>query len=237
MEDPEAVAWLHKQIEDVKPTTIVHLGDLLEADSASKFPSETDWDLRDEFDSAGNLLQGIREVGGEDTTYVMLEGNHDLAVRDQNRIDPKLRSLCDWRNIPEMDNWLIGAEYKYCRKRGAFRIGQVTFSHGFECGSNAGAQQSVYMGNEFGLFVWGHSHRAEQVQQTMWTKTRPLRYWHANAGTLGKMDREYMRRKRKQMWSQACVVGEAKNLNSPRVGRHWTAETRVFRTYGDAYEG
>jgi len=236
LEDPEAIRWLHQQIEDVKPDYVIHLGDLLEADSASRFPAENPWDLKDEFDAAERMLSGIREVGGPDCTYVMLEGNHDLAVRDQNRIDKRLRSLCDWRDLKEMDNWVVGAEYNYCRKRGVYRLGQVAFSHGFECGSNAGAQQSVYLGNEYGLFVWGHSHRPEQVQQTMWTKTRPLRYWHANAGSLANMDREYMRRKRKQMWGQACVVGECALTKSPRLSRCWSAETRIFRMYGDTYE-
>lgn len=235
VQDTKALQWLHKQIEDVKPDYLIHLGDLLEADGASRFPAETDWDLKDEFDSAEGMLKDLREVAGPECTNVILEGNHDLAVRDQNRIDPKLRSLCDWRDLPEMDNWVIGAEYNFCRKRGVFRLGQVAFTHGFECGSNAGSQQSVYLANENGLLVWGHSHRPEHVQQTMWTKTRPLRYWHANAGTLADLDREYMRRKRKQMWGQACVVGEVKLTKSPRMQRCWSAETRVFRMFDDLY--
>lgn len=235
VQDEKAIEWLIKQIEDVKPDYVVHLGDLFEADAASRFPSETDWDLREEFDEGQNLLRNIRGAGGSDCTYVMLEGNHDLAVRDQNRIDKKLRSLCDWRDLPEMDNWVIGAEYVFCRKRGVFRLGQVSFSHGFECGANAGNQQSVYLAEEYGLLVWGHSHRPEQVQQTMWTKTRPLRYWHCNAGTMADMDREYMRRKRKQMWGQACVVGEVQLTKSPRRGRYWDAETRIFRMYDDQF--
>jgi len=226
---------LHQQIEDVKPDYVIHLGDLFEADGASRFPSENPWDLKTEFDAGERMLAGIREVGGPECNYVFLEGNHDLAIRDQNRIDPSLRRLCDYRLLPEMQNWTFGAEYLYCRKRGVYRLGQVVFSHGYEANASAGKHEAVYLANEYGLYVHGHLHRPSPVQQVMMSNTRPLRFWYANAGTLGNMDREYMRRKRKQMWGQACVVGECLLTKSPRVNRCWTAETRIFRMYGDQF--
>jgi len=235
LEDPEAIRWLHQQIEDVKPDYVIHLGDLLEADSASRFPAENPWDLKDEFDAAERMLSGIREVGGPDCTYVMLPGNHDENLLEVNRIDKRLRGLCDWRDLREMDNWVIGADYNYCRKRGAYRLGQTVFAHGYEANASAGKFESTYFANEYGLYVHGHTHSPKPVTQVMMNHTRPLRYWYANAGTLADMDRQYMRRKRKYLWGQACVVGETKLLKSPRVGRQWSAETRVFRMYGDHY--
>lgn len=235
LEDPEAIRWLHRQIEDVKPDYVVHLGDLLEADGASRFPAETNWDLKDEFNAAEKLLKGLRSVGGPECTYVLLPGNHDDNILAQNRIDKRLRGLCDWRDLREMDNWIIGADYNYCRKRGVYRLGQVTFSHGYEANASAGKHEAVYLGNEYGLYVHGHTHRPMPVTQALMTQTRPLRFWYANAGTLADMDREYMKRKRKQLWGQACVVGEVQMIKSPRMSRCWSAETRIFRTFGDCY--
>ena len=235
LEDKAAISWLHKQIEDVKPDYVVHLGDLFEADGASRFPAETTWDLKDEFDAGEKLLADLRQVGGPDCTYVFLPGNHDDNVLAANRIDKRLRGLCDWRNLPELDNWLVPTQYNYCRKRGVFRLGQVDFAHGYEANASAGKFESVYLSHEYHLYVHGHTHRPHDVRQVMMNQTRPLRQWYANAGTLADMDREYMHRKRKGMWGQGCVVGETKITKSPRLSRNWTAETRVFRMFDDQF--
>tara|TARA_R110002012_G_scaffold120651_1_gene270067 strand:+ start:20496 stop:21263 length:768 start_codon:yes stop_codon:yes gene_type:complete len=237
-EDPEAINWLLKKIEEHKPTTIVHLGDGLEADSASRFPSEADWDLKTEFDSFNNTLYQVRNAA-PDATCVFLEGNHDRNLLELNRIDKRLRGLCDWRdtkNVPEIENWLTPTEYRYDRRKGCYRIGQVCFSHGYEANASAGKHEAVYFCNEFGLYVHGHLHRTQPVTQVMMNPTRPLRYWYANPGTLAEMDRDYMSRKRKMMWGQGIIVGEAQKLQSPRLKRCWDAHLEVFRKW-DWQEG
>lgn len=235
VQDPQAILWLQKQIEDVRPDYLIHLGDLLEADGASRFPSETDWDLKDEFDEGQSLMYALRQTAGPDCTCVFLPGNHDQNIIDANRIDPKLRRLCDFRDLPEFDNWLTPTQYRYCRKRGVFRLGQVDFSHGYEANASAGKFEAIYLSHEYHLYVHGHTHRPHDVRQVMVNQTRPLRQWYANAGTLADMDRDYMARKRKGMWGQACVVGETQMLKSPRRSRCWSAETRIFRMFDDQF--
>ena len=44
-----AIDWMLGQISDLSPDVIIHLGDGHEADSASRWPSEYDWSLEDEF--------------------------------------------------------------------------------------------------------------------------------------------------------------------------------------------
>ena len=162
VEDPEAINWLISRIEEYKPSLIVHLGDGLEADSASRFPAENDWDLKTEFDHFNGLLFNVRSAAPDDAACVFLEGNHDANLLEINRIDKRLRGLCDWRdtkNVPEMDNWLTPTKYRYDRRKGCYRIGQVVFSHGYEANASAGKFEAVHFCNEFGLYIHGHTHR------------------------------------------------------------------------------
>lgn len=233
-EDNEAVEWLLAQIREVKPGVIVCIGDLFEADSASRWPSEYSHTLADEFDAANKLLAKIRKTGG-DAECVFLPGNHDANILSINRIDPKLRGLCDYRkagNVPELEHWSQPAAYEYNR-RGTYRIGQVVFSHGYESGAYAGKYESVVLTDQHGLYIHGHTHRPHEPKQCMLTSSVPLPFWYANTGTIRKMECEYMLRKRQQMWGSAVVVGETMPLKSPRTSRQWAAETRIHRMYGE----
>ena len=235
VQDTQAVDWLCKQIADVEPDYVIHLGDMLEAAGASRFPGEESWDLKDEFDEANIMMRQIRTAHA-DAQCVFLFGNHDHNILDRNRIDKKLRGLCDFRDhVPELDNWLMPTSYNYCRKRGVFRLGQVDFAHGYEANASAGKYEAMYLSHEYHLYVHGHTHRPHQVRQVMANQTRPLRQWYANPGTLGDMDRHYMERKRKALWGQGCVVGETVLTKSPRRSVNWSAETRVFRMFDDVY--
>ncbi len=235
LEDPAAIDWLLGKIEEHQPDTIVHLGDGLEADSASRWPSEADWTLEDEFEHFDSLLYRVRTAAGKGARCVFLEGNHDANLLSINRIDKRLRGMCDWRkskNLPEMQHWLTPTKYEYNR-RGVWRLGQVVFSHGYEAGAGAGRVESCTLGNEYGLYIHGHTHRPHDVRQVMLTQAVALRTWYANAGTMGQMDREYMSRKRQSMWGQACIVGEAADIKSPRMSRAWDAHMELFRMYGE----
>jgi len=109
----------------------------------------------------------------------------------------------------------------------------VVFSHGYEAGTNGDELEALYMANEYGLYVRGHTHRPCKVTQAQRTKAVPLRYWYANSGTIRKMDCDYMNRKRQAMWGSAVVVGEAEMIKSPRMRRCWDAHTETFRMYDD----
>jgi len=234
LHDTDSVNWLLEKIAEHRPDYIVNLGDLFEADSASRWPSEYDFSLADEFEAANKILSDIRKVGGRKAEYVFLPGNHDENIIALNRIDPKLRGLCDYRrpgNVPELDHWQQPARYVYSRKSGSWRLGQIVFSHGYESGTSPGEYETLYMAYEYGLYVHGHTHRPHTVRQCMRTRAVPLRYWYANAGTLRQMDCDYMARKRQAMWGSAVVVGDCLPVKSPRIGRQWSAETIIHKMY------
>lgn len=236
LEDKDAIDWLIEEIGTRQPNVIVHLGDGHEADSASRWPSEYDWPLAEEFKAHNALLQRIREAHPK-ARRVFLEGNHDANLLAVNRIDKKLRSLCDFRDHePELANWEQPASYVYDRYKGVFRLGQVTFGHGYEAGPAADEIQSITLGAPYGLWVGGHTHRPLPVAQAKRTAQIPLPYWYANAGTLRDIwDCDYMTRKRRHLWGQGIVVGETAITKSPRMSRNWNAET-IVRVMFDLYE-
>lgn len=238
LEDPEAIGWLVEQIGTRSPDVIVHLGDGHEADSASRWPSEYSWSLVDEFRAHNELLKGIREAAPS-ARRVFLPGNHDDNLLSINRIDKKLRGLCDYRSQPqwepELSMWEQPADYVYCRKRGVFRLGAVTFAHGYESGTSGDEFQSIRLGVPYGLFVGGHTHRPLPVTQAARTRTLPLPYWHCNAGTLRDIwDVPYMTRKCRSLWGQGLVYGETETGRRPRMTRaSWDAELVVRRMFDD----
>jgi predicted phosphodiesterase len=243
LEDWDALNWAAEQIQEHQPDVLIHLGDLLEASSASKFPKEDAWDIINEYEHAENILDALSEAapGAE---RLFLEGNHDHNIRGYARIPKDLRPLVDYRrHIPSFvkQEWIPGVdEYVYDRNRGVYRLGQVTFGHGWATGVSADKQQSVDLGMPYGLFVSGHTHKPVQVTQTMMNQTTPLPYWYANAGTLRNIwstADDWMRRKRRHLWGQAIVLGDAwvdtKKTSSIPGQRRWDAETRFFRMYND----
>jgi len=239
LEDRKAIDWLLTQIASYQPDVIVHLGDGHEASGASVHPNEERFTLKEEYAAHDKLLGDIRKAathkGRRNARLVFLPGNHDDNILAACRIDSKVRELCDYRkHEPELTNWEQPAEYIYDRKKGTFKLGQVTFAHGYEAGMGGGRFQSVLLGMPYGLTVTGHTHRPEHVTRAMMTQGVPLPFWWANAGCMRDLKPDYVKRKRTHLWGQAVVVGECEEVKSPRLSRAWEAETRIFRMSDDA---
>jgi len=250
LHDPAHIDWIEGRIREVKPDVVLHLGDLHEADSASRWPSEYDWDLTHEFREADRLLNRIRTAAqavNAKARCVFLPGNHDANLLAMARIPRKVRLCCDWR-VPQYDadkklvngellkHWRTGCAYRYCRTSGVYRIGQVTFAHGYEHGVSGDEAQSILLGQPYGLYVSAHTHRPQPVTQAMRTRQIPLPYWFANVGCSREMKPAYVERRRTHQWGQAVAYGDAELLKSPRAGRRWSATVEIFRMY-DAWAG
>ena len=234
--DQGAFQWLLSQIREVKPDVIVNLGDWFEADSVSRWPSEYDWSLEDEYRKGDSMMAEIR-AAAPSARRIFLPGNHDDNILAQARVPIKLRSRVAW-NVPQYDSkgkwlnkelltyWERPASYIYCRRRGVWRLGQVTFSHGFESSLNADLHQSILLGVPNGLYVGAHTHKPLPVTQAVRTPSIPLPYWYANVGCLRDLKPVYVQRKRTHGWGHACIVGEAHPDGRHRHTRHWSAELR-----------
>lgn len=239
--DEEAVDWLKETIVEEQPDVVVCLGDAHEADSASRWPSEYEWSLADEFESVNRTLESVREVC-PGARHIFLPGNHDDNLLAINRINKKLRGLCDYRRQPELlpelfpanELWEQPADYVMDRERGCFRLGQVTFTHGYITAAGSDMKQAIMFAEPNGLLVSAHTHRPAAVEQATYSSKIDLPYWSANTGTLRDIwEVEYMRRKDRTKWGQGLVVGEVAITKGPRSGRTWDAETRIFRGYYD----
>jgi len=175
---------------------------------------------------------------------VLLPGNHDDNLLALGRVPRKLRGACDWRrrhydeagtliNSEIVQHWRLGCEYRHCRRRGVYRVGQVTFSHGYEHGVSADEFHTLLLGQPYGLYVGAHTHQPHPVTQAMRTRTVPLPYWYVNAGCLRNLKPPYVHRQRTHNWGHAMVIGEVLQTKSPRMSRQWWAELRVKSMYDD----
>ncbi len=243
-QDQEAIGWLLKTIEEYKPDYVIHLGDLFEAASASKFQNEETHTLSDEFKEANNLLSTIRKISrgaNRKTTCVFVPGNHDWNLLSINRIDPQLRSLCDWRNhqlFPEIHNWSLPCKYEFDRNRGIFTLGQCTFSHGYTANASAGEMEAILLSHPHYLSVQAHTHRGLPVTQAMRTKIVALPYYYTNVGCLRNLDPNWCQRLNTMRWTQSLCLGDTlidqgKTSCRPRHSTTWSAETLIYKTKSD----
>lgn len=233
VQDKAGIEWLCTEIADRKPDYVIDLGDLWDADAASRWPNEHRWDLLDEYEeSNNNVLKPIREAH-TGAKRIKLPGNHCTNIMAPNRISQKTRRCCDPRiHAPELKHWdWERYDYEFNPNRCCFRLGQVTFMHGFKANPRAHQNQHLIFAQDYGLLVCGHTHRPEPVTQVWVDGSGKLQRWFANPGTFIKIDPipYYVKRQNHGEWGQGIVVGEAQLLKSPRAGRYWDAETIVRR--------
>lgn len=234
-QDKGGVKWLLDAIEDKRPDVVVCLGDLFDANAASRWPNEYKHTLEEEYVGSNDLLKTIRkDILKDKSTCVWLKGNHEANVLAPCRVKKDLRSLVSFeKHIDEHTHWLH-RPYIYHPLSGTYRLGQVTFAHGYEAGQNGDARQSVRLGVPYGLAVLGHTHRPERVTQTRLGGV-DLPYHYVNTGSFINMNPppQYVMRSNTQRWGQGYVHGEAKELKSPRLSRNWDAELVVRKMAWD----
>lgn len=233
-----AIDWLCNIAEETKPDVLVHLGDLIDAEGASRWSTAADagHTLEEEYREADEFLRRIRRVA-RPKQCVFMEGNHDSNISRSGRLPKALRSLCDWRlHIDEISkgNWKV-YPYRFPTQRhngmsGVFRIGQVSFLHGYTTGPRADANAALDFGKDYGLTIQGHTHSPTNgVERVFYSPKRPSNRYVCNVGMMANLDElEYCHRFNTALWGTACVVGEAPDLKSPRESITWTAEQFLY---------
>jgi predicted phosphodiesterase len=239
LHDPDAVAWAVDRIAKYKPDHVVCLGDGIEANSASQWPDarELAIDLKEEYDALDNILADIRKAA-PNARRRYLAGNHETNVMRAGRLDPRIRSICDWRslkNVPELEHWQVHGEYNYSRHRGCVWLGQVAFSHGYECSESQIRTEALYFlkNQPYSLYCHGHTHRPTPVTEIKINSLGMDRFY-VNPGCLRNLEPDYMTRKRKWAWGNGLIQGEAVPVKSPRQCREWSAELLTLRMYDGA---
>lgn len=250
LENPKAIDWLLGRLSVEQPDYVIHLGDLFEADASSRWPSEADWDFEDELRAADQLMERIA-FETPFASHILLHGNHDHALIAPNRLSKKIRGLVDWRR-PQFDKhnhqlnasllkWKQPCVYEYSRTRGCFRLGPVTFAHGYECRQGSDEAQALLLGVPFGLTVLGHTHRPVDVTQAR-KGTIKLPAFYCNVGTLRRFQGndcpDYVQRSRHDEWGAGLVFGETTLTKSPRMSaRAWDAHLEVFEVADPVLHG
>jgi predicted phosphodiesterase len=256
LQDLEAVELVKEAVRDFKPDQIVMLGDLHEANSASKWPSEYSWNIEDEYIAASKMLREIRMAHPhpDQVKGIFLPGNHDANIEAINRHPKAVRQLLSWRypqNVPVrkggrpvyineefVTNWRIACEYRYSRKRGVYRIGATVFAHGYAADVSSDENQAIDLGWTYGLTVTGHTHRPTrgEPRQVMKTKKRPLPWWYLNAGCTSDLYPQFMERHLSAQWGNAVSYGWSVPINSPRFDRNtWDAYCEVGKMHESAF--
>ena len=231
--------WLLKQIHDYQPDFLIHHGDAIEANGASR------WELKEgqdpcvikEFHALERTITQLNEAAPNAKKF-FLYGNHDSNLLHAERVPKAMRKLVQhyWSTIQDgvMKDWHFP-----CHKYGHdqyFRLGQITFQHGANTGNSPRLDhlvaQAVEYGVPFGLHVSAHTHAPVPVTQAELSKYY-LPYWVANVGT--GMDWEqagYMERASKHKWGRGLVRGTVSKASVTQYKSYykspqWTAELLV----------
>lgn len=205
--DPKTVAWRSAQVEEYQPEVIVHLGDWLDADAASRWPNEHDWTLKDEYRAVADDMRHLQKLVPK-AKRVWLLGNHDDNLRAPNRIPKKLREVCSWEQDPDMQAAITDGDWKIVpySHRAMYRIGQVTFQHGAQTNLNAERDQCLLYGVQHGLHVSAHLHRPREITRVVLPGKVPLPYWYANVGCEADWSKmEYVQRASIALWGSGLM--------------------------------
>lgn len=219
-----------------QPTHFILLGDLMDAAAASVHPDEVEHALEDEYTTAHNYLEDIRKALPKSTKLIWCLGNHDdnILTNDSRRTDKAVRSLLHWNKHYELGpSFRLWQQIPYVKnKRGLYKLGQIVFYHGFDCGANSDELEGLQMnylagGHSWGLTVRGHTHRPIPVTQAKRSSKVLLPHYYANVGSIGMGDKQphYMKRKDVSQWGAGLLLGEAKIGKNRRYRtREWDAE-------------
>jgi predicted phosphodiesterase len=252
LQDNEYMGWLHDIIDEVRPDHLVHLGDLFEAKSVSRFKTKDGksyypWTLVDEYRAADRLLFDLADtakLANPGVQLVLTEGNHDWNIRAWERSGQDLAGVIDYREYTNrakgidlentLSNWLW-KPYVNDPQRAAYRVGPVVLCHGFYTSKMASRDMALEYADPWGLYVGGHTHQPVPPTQAMWI--RPVEKFYMNVGTARDIwDVRYMEQNSRLKWGQAAAVIETAVPRYPtyiKNGRAWDAELRVFRMFSD----
>jgi predicted phosphodiesterase len=230
---PKAFDWACNQIKAFKPTHIIHLGDLFEADAASIHGNEYSHDLHDEYAAAAEALQRLEASAPEAQLYWLL-GNHDdnIQAADSRRVAKSIRRAAHWSRSrefgPTFDRWRQ-VPYEFSPK-GALQIGQTFFYHDFNGNwdMNLIRVNNLLGGHAHRLGVFGHHHKVIPPTQAMRTKSIPLPLWGASPGTLGPLKPDWTRRQDTSHWGHGIAFVEALKGRACQPAKNWSCEVLSY---------
>lgn len=226
--DKKYLEWVLQRVDEINPDVFVHNGDLIDADCVGKFAKGDSSTLKKEYEEANGFLDELNQKLGN-AKRVLMQGNHDFRIfRSENK---HLSELLDFRlHIPSLRDWQI-FDYKQHPKH-VFRLGQVTFCHGFGVTKRACVVESINLSGPNTLYCHSHTHRGFGPTQVVWGENLRLPYWYANTGTGISSNVEYFQTRDISNWNRGMLVGrvEKKKRDRPTWDVEFIEHSRVWNT-------
>lgn len=227
--DPAGVAWLLAQIKDRSPAYVVCLGDMLDTACLSRFTKESVATLQAEYDAVDQFCSAVNDAAPQ-AKRVWIQGNHEqrmfrpehsplAAVLDYRR---HIRAARKWKHIP----------YIYSREH-VFRLGPVTFHHGFSCSDSGIKREVINLGHPNGLVISGHTHRPHDVVPVAFGSAR-VPFWYANPGTFIAPQQSYTHTLDTSRWGAGIIVGECETKRAVSPQTEWSAQLHMYQRHWDA---
>lgn len=226
--DPSAIDWLLAQIREQQPSYVVSLGDMIDTACLSRFSKDSVASLASEYAAVDQFCSAVNDAAPK-AKRVWIQGNHEqrmfraehAALSDILDYRKHIRSARSWKHIP----------YIYSRQH-VFRLGPVTFHHGFNCSDSGIKREVINLGNPNGLVISGHTHRPHDVIPVAFGST-VVPYWYSNPGTFIRPEQGYTHTLDTSRWGTGVVVGDT--ITKRQVGStpEWTASLITYRNHWD----
>jgi predicted phosphodiesterase len=176
-QNERALKVVEKFARDFKPTMVLALGDWLDAKNVATFAADPEHlDCMDEFQSCVNIIERLKPTH-------FFQGNHEQRYDRPLCVPYMFRRLLDPRHWLELDKRGIKWIPYSVHKKDVFKVGDLTFVHGFSTGVYACRNHAMAYGN----VVFGHTHHFTQMQIP--DLNRPIAY---NIGCLCDLSPDYI---------------------------------------------
>lgn len=207
-QDDRALAIVGRIAEVLRPSVIVHMGDLLDCYALSRFDKDPNviGSLQEEIDHARAHLAAMR-LRSPKSRFVLLEGNHEhrltkvlWGLQGESRTLAKLnivRESLTWPVLLGLDG--MGIEFvPYTEQPASGILPRFTLKHGTVVRKESGYTARAEMEHHGESGASGHTHRVGIYQKT----SDRQRVW-LETGCTCSLAPSYTPRPN---WQQACVI-------------------------------
>lgn len=193
LQDEPSVEAALDFVKDYKPDGFIHLGDLCDLNSLSRYAKNRPGELVsfwDEIDAANDLLDRIDRVLPKKCKRVLLEGNHDARPTRfrLNRWNSEVQSILGVERMGDFHELynLKSRGWDWRNYGQCYKVGKALFTHGWFYGSYHAAKT---LKRWFKTIFYGHTH-THQTHTLLGMDGLPVSA--TSLGTLSRFDLGYL---------------------------------------------
>ena len=192
------ISCVESFMADFQPTHLIYLGDTLNFDCVSHWIEERLAEreglrLKDDYDSANDLIARHRAIVGRNCKVIYFLGNHEEWINQTVSKFPQFKGML------EVENWLKGVDV-FVPFNKLWTIGHLSYLHGMWCNKyHAAKHVDSLMCN----LIYGHTHDVQEFTKVTPQDMKPIKA--KSVGCLCKFDMPYMK-KRPSSWVNAFSI-------------------------------